>query len=234
MNIRAELEVALAEAEANFTAAATNLANGYAVPAEPEAGLPDPFSDLAKARASCLAARNALTRLNIAEGKPIAYRYERRRMPHQTASKSVHANRRKAIVDRRRARSALANLNRAELIIKTDKLMTGAVNDPNSGTTASPSNLDANSRSTQTSEHLVCAVKESATKQLRPQKESRRLTGRFTAKVEDTRYARAWWSLAWQAAELSSLMLAYLVYYYIDVNLQIAMLPPSVGSLLVG
>jgi hypothetical protein len=180
MSTRAEIEAALAEAEAELTVGATILTNGYAVPAETEADVPEAFSNLAKARASCLAARTALARLNFAEGKPIAYRYERRRMARQAASEKAHTNRRKANTDRRRARSALANLNRAELIVKNDKLMTGAVNDPNSGTTASPSNP------------------------------------------------------AWQAVELSSLTLAYLLYYFIDVNLQIAMLPPSVGSLLVG
>ena len=190
MHTRAVLEGALAEAEATFIAAATNLANGSAVPAETEADHTDAFSTLAKARASCLAARNALARVNIAEGKPIAYRYERRRGAHRAESGKA-TDRRKAIVDRRRSREALANRNRAELIVAGDKMMAGAVNDPNSGTTARSSNLDANSRSTRTNEHLVRAVRESATKQSWPQKESRRLTSWFTAQVANTKDTRA-------------------------------------------
>jgi hypothetical protein len=234
MNTRAGLEAALAKAEAEFAEAATNLANGYAVRAETEANLPDALSNLAKARASCLAARNALAGLNIAEGKPIAYRYERRRMTNQAAPEKAHANRRKAIVDRRRARSARTYPDRAEPIVKTDKLTTGAVNDPDLGTSASPSSLDVRLHSTQSNPHLVRAARESAARRPRPQKESRRLAGRFAAPAAGTKDTCAWRLLAWQAAELSSLMFAYLAYYYVDVNLQIAMLPPPVSSLLVG
>lgn len=248
MSTRADLEAALAEAEAEFATAdaefataSTHLAKGYAVPAETEGDLPEAFSKLAKARASCLAACAALARLNFAEGKPRGYRYERRRMAHQAASEKAHttrrmagAERRKANVDRRLARSALANLNHAEPIVKTDKLMKGAINSAKPGTTASPSDWDAKLRSTQSNEHLVRAVEKSATRQPRPQKESRRLAGRFSAQEVSSKDTGAWRSLAWQTVELSSLTLAYLLYYYIDVNLQIAMLPPSVSSLFVG
>lgn len=234
MSNRANLEAALVEAEAELAVEAAVLTNGYAIPTETEAGLPDAFSKLAKARASCLAARTALARLNIAEGKPIAYRYERRRMAHQAASEKAHADRRKAKADRRRVRAARGNLNRAELIAKTDRLMTSAVNDPDSGVAASISNPDACSRSTQSSEFLVRAAGKSATRQSRARIGSRRPAGRFTAQEANTKHKRGLRPLAWQTVELSSLTLAYLLYYFIDVNLQIAMLPPSVGALLVG
>lgn len=279
VSTRADVEAAFAEAEADLARVVTILAKANADPAEMESDLPKAFSDLAKAkadvakaeadlakaRASCVTARNALARLNFAEGLPKTYRSESRRVADEAAPEKAHTNRRKANEDRRRARAALSrahatgqmagadrrkanedrrfarralsNLNCAELIVKSDrwaeKLMNGAANDPKPGTTASLSDRGASPRSTQSSEHFSHAVEKSATRQPSPRKESRRFIGHFSAQKAGIRDMRAWRPLVLQTVQLSSLTLAYLQYYLIDVNLQIAMLP-SVVALFAG
>lgn len=249
MSTRADLEAAFATAEADLAKAARDLTKANADHAETKADLPKAFSnlarasaglakaeaDLAKARASCLTARTALARLNLAEGRPSAYRSERRRAAGAAAPERARSDRRKASEDWRLAGPGLSDLNRAELVVNsngwTDKVMKGAVNGSKPGTTASPSGRDTSPRSTQSSEHLVCAVEAPAARQPGPRKEYRRFICHFSAQEAGTRDVQTWQSLAWQTVQLSSLALAYLQYYFIDVNLQIATLR-SVGILL--
>jgi len=238
MSTRANLEAALAEAEADLAKAATDFAKAYADPAETEGAPPEAFSDLSRARVGCIAALTALAKLNLEEGKPRTYRYERRRVTHQAAPGKSHLNRRKANKDRRLARPAPADLNSAELIVKPDgwihKWMNRAVADREPGTTASLSDRDAKPHSTQSSGQPVRAVQKSVASQSSPRKEYRQFIDLFSGQVAGAGDTRTWRPLVWQAVQLLSLALAYLQYYFVDVKLQIVMLPPSVGALFAG
>jgi hypothetical protein len=147
--------------------------------------------------------------------------------------------RRKANADRRCARPAPANTNHAELTVNSigwaDKLTSGASNDASPGLTiaASLSDSGAIPRSEQVGGQRVRAVEESATGPTDIQRERRRVTRRFSAQETSKRNTRASRPLVWQSVQLASLTLAYLQYYYVDVYLQIAMLP-SVSAQLAG
>lgn len=83
-------------------------------------------------------------------------------------------------------------------------------------------------------EHLGRTLERSTVRPTSRQNDDRRFISHFSSQEVSSKDTGVWQSLAWQAAELSTLTLAYLLYYYVDVHLQIVMLPPSVGSLLVG
>jgi hypothetical protein len=148
-------------------------------------------------------------------------------------------DRRKANGDRRCARPAPANTSHAELAVKStgwsDKLTSGASNDASPGfaIAANLSDGSAIPRSKQFSGQRVRAVEESATGPTDAQKERRRFTRHFSAQEAGKRNTRASRPLVWQSVQLASLTLAYLQYYYVDVYLQIVMLP-SVSAQLAG
>jgi len=233
MSTRADLEDALAKAEADLANGVAVLAKANADVAKAEVNLPTAKADLPKARARCLKALAALAKLNRAEGKPIAYRTKLKGAAHEAAPD-------KANEDRRLARPALANLSGAEAIAEsdgwdgwTDWLIAGAANGPKLGTTASPSDRNASPHLAQSSEQLARAVEKPAIRQPRPRKETRRFISHFLAQEAGTRDTLTARLLAWQTIQLLSLVLAYLQYYFIDANLQIARLP-SVAVLLWG
>jgi hypothetical protein len=238
VSTRLDLETALAEAEIDLANAARVFARGCEGPTEATSGPPEVVANLAKARARCIAARNSLAKLNRVEVKPSAYRYERRRLAHQAVTGMPHINRRKASKDRRLPRPAMVSPNRAELIIKSDgcidKLMRRAVDDPKPGAAHSHAVLGASAHLIQSIERPVCLAEESIVRQQSPGEGRCGLAGHFARRKVGDREAPAWRSLVWQSVELCSLILAYLQYYFVDIKLQIAMLPPSVGMLLTG
>lgn len=252
MSTRTDLESDLAKAEADLAHAAANLASACTDPAEAEA-------ELAKTRTTCHIAHLALARLNRSEAMPIGYRSGHMRTAPGAESEKTHADRRKASEDRRRGgvaptsarttrqvdgvlrrktyddrrlvRPVLPNRTYEELPVKldgrTDELIKGVASGPKELISKGP-------RSTQPGEHVDRAVKGSSARSPGEQKENPGVNNPVPAKDSDTRNTRAWRSLAWQAIQLSSLALAYLQYYFIDVNLQIAKLPSPIHAVLLG
>jgi hypothetical protein len=248
MSTRADIEAAFAEAEADLTRVVSILAKASADPdqtspddlprafsaiAKAKADVANAEADLAKARASCIAARDALARLNFAEGRAKTYRSDSSDASYEAAPENAATNWSGASEYRHCAPPAPASPNRSELIVKSngsaDRLINGAVNDPDSGTAASPSDRSASPQSAHARQNL----EESTKKMVDPQKKVYRFPGIFSAQKASAGDEPAWRSLAWHVVQLSSLVLAYLQYYFMDVNLQIAKLQ-SVAPLFAG
>jgi hypothetical protein len=138
--------------------------------------------------------------------------------------------RRKSYDDRRLVRPALPNRTFEELPValdgRTDELVNGAA--------SGPKQASISLRSTQSGKHIDRAVKGSAARSPDKKIGNHGVNNPVPAKDSGTKNTRAWRSLAWQAIQLSSLALAYLQYYFIDVNLQIAKLPPPIHAVLLG
>ena len=195
MTTREKIEAAFARAEAEFAEAVAKLANASALSAGSAENLSTVFSGLSngkcdvatleseldKARAKCLAARNALIRLNLAEGKSTAYRSESRN---------------------------------AEMIAGQCVSLHSAQSGDDS-------------ESVDDSEQILQAEETPAVPQPRARKEHRRLIGHLFASQAGSRGTPPKRLLAWQSMQLLALVLAYLQYYFIDANLQIALLPSA-------
>jgi hypothetical protein len=211
VSTRANIEADLAKAEEDLANAAANLAKTCATPAETRACLPRAFSNITKvkvdvgqANADLANARIVCRRARIALAS--LNRVEGMPIDYRSIPTSLVDEAVFDIthIDWRLARSGLAVRKSAEIIAESD------------GWTDKPEERSAAIRSSN------------------QQSEDQGLIRRASVRDVSSNDTGKWRSLAWQAAELSSLTLAYLLYYYIDVNLQIAMLPPSVSSVLVG
>lgn len=248
MNNRADIEAAFAEAEAELGRVVAVLAKANSGYVETESGIPTALSDrdqlradvakaeedLAKARASCISARDKLAKLNFAEGKPKNYLSGLARATPEAAAETAHADERdageyrdgagargigayaagqpagtdglRAAPDQRSSPSTVADFNFAQVAEKID------------GSAETPMKGRANSKVSATAPGLSAPNASPGSKQ-----------------AASARDPRGWRTLGWQTAQLSILTLAYLQYYFIDVNLQIAMLPsPVLPGLLAG
>jgi hypothetical protein len=246
----------LAQATVDPVKAEPDLPKAFFALAKAKAEVAKAEADLANARAACVNARNALARLNFEEGKPKTYRSEFRHATHGAYSGPGHVNRRKSSEDRRRraaasrahaaghmgeeerrksnddrrfARAGLGELDGAQPIPepgdRTDAPLKPAIVQPGPGAAASVSDPNAAPPSTQSREHSVRAVEKPAANQ----PTSRLFSGRFPVREGSAGNTLALSSLTRQTVQLSSLILAYLLYYFIDVKLQILMLPSVVA-----
>jgi hypothetical protein len=247
MKNRPEIETAIAAAEAELARVVAVLAKANSDYVESEAGVPGAFSDseqiradvakaeedLARARASCVAARDRLTKLNFAEGRPKNYLSGAAQSERGTVPETTYTAEHDAGEDGDGAAASGSRADAAGLAEGADMDRTAARRSPPS-TAAEPYTAQVASRVVDSEETPVKGRGISTESGTAPQL-SVLGAGSGTSRASSARDPRGWRTLGWQTAQLSVLTLAYLQYYFIDINLQIAMLPsPVVPGLLAG
>ena len=129
----------------------------------------------------------------------------------------------------RHARAALAELNRSEPALapgeETGKSVTGSAAESKSGAAARPHSAQ--------SRGYIVRERDRARKQFRPAQAIHQLISRFPGLKPGVGYASSWRVFARQSFMLLALVVAYLQYYFFDVNLQIVRLP-SITMLIFG
>jgi len=247
LNNRADIEAAFAEAEAELARVVAILAKANSDYVEAEFGIPTAKSgrdqiradiakaeeDLAKARASCISARDRLTKLNFAEGRPKNYLSGWARAMPGSAAETEHTEERDAGEYRDDAGASGTGAYVAGLVAGPDGHKAAAEQRSALSGAAEPYLAQVAADMDDTVEIPVKGRGNSAGSGTVPEP-AVLSTGPGSKRASSARDPRGWRTLGWQTAQLSILTLAYLQYYFIDVNLQIAMLPSPVFPGLVG
>lgn len=223
----AKANSAYVEAESGHPAALPDLGKLSADVAKAE-------EDLAKARASCISARDRLAKLNFAEGRPKSHLSGLARATPEAAAQTAQAGARDAGIYRDGAGASGSGTYAARVTAETGGHR-AAPGQRSAPTTVAPPdfaqpalNIDG-SAETPMKGRATAGRSGTAPVPFPPD------ASPGSKQAASARDPRGWRTLGWQTAQLSILTLAYLQYYFIDVNLQIAMLPsPVLPGLLAG